>query len=259
MAGWVLGVSAAIALGVAAVYGYVAYRLVRRPVSAEARLASAQFSLWWGGLGTLSAITGLEAILAGAGVLTLAAAYAAQLLVVLVTCLLLWALIGYLVYVYYGRYHLAYVSGFYAVFYLAALYYTVLTNPYGFVVRHGVVTLLTSPVTATPLTVFIVLGLIVPEFVCAGLYLSLLRRTHDRSQRFRITVVGVSIVAWFAIDLFFPTSSVPLVLARSVLLLAPAVATLLAYLPPAWVRSRYGIEGVESAPAPVAGPPSTGS
>jgi hypothetical protein len=256
MVDWILLATALASWAIAVVYGVVGYRLYLRPVSDEAQFARAQFSIWWYGLGISAAMTGLESVLAAGGVLSLAEAVTVSLITVLIDCVFLWAIVDFMVYLYTGRYYLLPIAGFYGLFYFAALYYTVLEHPYGLVVRAGVPTLLIMPVNHL-LEAVVVVGLVFPEFIAAFLYLSLLRRTEDRSQRFRITVVGVSILLWFGITFFFPASTAAENLLRGFLQLIPALLTLGAYLPPAWVRRRFRISGIEGpAPAEIAAAPS---
>jgi len=234
-----LAASAIVALVAAAAYGYVAARLYRRPVSPGARLALSQFSLWWGGLGASSAVSAVEATLALGGWLTLDLAVTLSLFVVLLDVIFLWGLTGFLVYVYTGRYHLVPLSGFYALFYLVALYYEILGHPYAVVVQAGAPTLLAHTVNEPVLVAFILLALLVPEIAAAILYLSLLRRTHDPAQRYRIVMVGSSILLWFGILAFVPSTTVAWNLTKGVLEIVPALLSLLAYQPPAGVRRRF--------------------
>jgi hypothetical protein len=249
MVAWILVATSLTSVAAAAVYAYVGYRLYQRPVSPAVLLARAQFSLFWWGLGVSALFIGLEAVLAFAGDLSLAIAATINLIGVLVDCLFLWAIVDVLVFLYTGRYHLYTVTGLYALFYGAALYYTVLTSPYAVVIRAGVPTLLLVPVMNHLLELIVVVGLVFPEFIAAFLYLSLVRRAQDRTQRFRIVVVSLAIVAWFAVTFFYPISTTSETFERAFLQLVPAIATLVAYLPPQWMRTRLRITGINS-PAP---------
>ncbi len=249
-------VAAAIVSAVATVgYLYVAFRLYQRPVSPAARLASLQFSLWWGGLGVSAAVTVVELILYLGGGLNLDLAVAFSLFVVLLDVVFLWGLTGYLIYLYTGRYHLVPLSAFYAVFYFAALYWEILGHPYALVVQAGALTLLTQTVHAPALEAFVLLALLVPEIVSAILFLSLVRRSRDPFQRYRILMVGSSILLWFGILAFVPSTTVGWTLAKGVLEVLPALMCLLAYFPPVGLRRRFAEQrqalGPE-APQPVA-------
>jgi hypothetical protein len=96
-----------------------------------------------------------------------------------------------------------------------------------------------------PIEVVLVLLLLVPEILGAILYLSLLRRTRDTAQRYRITLVGGGILLWFALDLFIPATTIGWVIFRSLLTVGPALMSLAAYYPPEWARRRYGVSAIE--------------
>jgi hypothetical protein len=253
---WTLVASALVSIFAAGAYGYVAIRLYQRAVSPGSKLALAQFSLWWGGLGASSAFGALEALLAFGGLLTLPLAIAFSLFVVLIDVIFLWGLTGFLTYVYTGRYYLVPLSAFYALFYFAALYYEILGAPYAVAVQAGSPTLLAHTVHNPVLIGFVLLGLLVPEIAAAILYLTLLRRTHDPAQRYRIVLVGSSILLWFGILAFVPSTTVGWTLTKGVLEVVPALLSLIAYQPPAGIRRRLLLSEspADAPPAPAAGP-----
>ena len=237
--------TAALSFGIAFVYSYVAFRLYARTVSAPARLASVQFSLFWYGLGASAAIGAVEAALAAGGLLSLPAAITASVVGIGVDCLFLWAIVNFLIYVYTGRYHLIPVAGLYALFYLAALYYTVLQHPYAVAVHAGAPVLLDAPHEIPALVTAVDIGLVFPEFICAFLYLSLLRHARGASQQFRIAAVGFGIILWFGLTFFYPAPTAALALARGLLQLIPALLILVAYFPPAGLAARLGLTRTE--------------
>ena len=240
-----------VSFGIAAVYGFVAYRLVRRQVSPEARLASIQFSLWWGGLAASAALTGIEVALALGGVLGFPLALTLDLFTVLLDVTFLWGLVGFLVYVYTGKYHLVELTLFYAAFYVTALYYVLLENPTGVVLQSGEPTIHYTGSPNLGLAAIVVLGILVPVIAGGVAYLSLLRKTHDPTQRYRIWLVGGGILLWFALDAFFPSGSDGLLLLKALLELVPGIMSLIAYYPPDWVRERLRqASGAPAVPAP---------
>ncbi|MGC2290240.1 MAG: hypothetical protein WA688_10370 [Thermoplasmata archaeon] len=246
MVAWALVAAALAGIVIALVYCYVAYRFSRRPVSSNTQMARAQFTIFWYGLGVTAALSALEAALAAAGALSLSIAVTVGLVGVLIDCVFLWAIVDVLIYLYTGRYYFAGVAVLYGLFYVAALYYTILERPYGVVIRAGIPTLLVEPVTVHALVAVVDVGLVFPEFIVAVLYLSLLRRTRDRTQRFRIAVVGLSIIAWFGLTFFYPSSTAAETFERAFLQLVPALLALVAYLPPEWMRTRFRILGIDA-------------
>jgi len=233
-----------VSLGVAAVYVYVGFRIAGRPVSAGSRLASYQLGLWWAGLGASVALGGFELLLALLNAFPFAAAQTTYLVTILVDCVFLWALVGFLTYVYTGRYHLLELSVFYVAFYIAVLYYFFSQDAYAvkFLADQAVFqyTAVPNPV----LEVALVIGLLGPEIAGAALYLSLRRRTKDSAQRYRIGLVGGGILLWFALDVFVPATTPAWLLTRTVLELIPGLMSLIAFFPPEWARRRYGVTAV---------------
>ena len=234
-----------VSAGVTAVYVFVGLRLSRRPVSPKTRLASAQFGLWWIGLGASVALSGVEVGLAMLNALPFPLAETLYLVSIIIDCAFLWGLVGALVYVYTGRYHLVELSVFYASFYVVVLYYVIAQAPYGVALIAGIPALEYSTPPIIALSVVVILGILAPEIGGAILYLSLLRRTTDRTQRFRISMVGTSILLWWALDVFVPSSTGSWVLARTILEVIPGVLTIVAILPPGWVQRRLHVTSAQ--------------
>jgi len=248
---WWIAAAGVTSLVAAAVYAYIGLRLARRSVAVEARLASTQFTIWWWGLAASVTIAGLLALVAAAGPVSLPIALTAYILMLLIDVALLWGIVGFLIYVYTGQYYLVPLTGFYGAFYVALLYFVFVQDPTGLVLQGGSVQLVYSAVAPAALTAFVVLAIILPEFAAAIAYLSLLRRTRDPTQRYRIALVGISVLAWFFSALFIPSTTPAWGLAKSAFQIAAALVTLLAYLPPAWVQTRYGIGSIApTAPGP---------
>ena len=247
-----------VSIGVAAVYVFVGLRLYRRPVTPGAQLASAQLSLWWAGLGVTTALGGLEVGLAAAGALSFAAALTCYMVLVLIDCAFLWGLVGFLLYVYTGKYHLLALSAFYAWFYVTVVYYFFSQQPTAVTITGGQMVFVYLVQPTPVLEGVLVLGLLGPEIVGALLYLSLLRRTDDSAQRYRITLVGGGILLWFLLDLLVPSSTADWTIVRGVVQVIPGLMSLIAYYPPEWARRRYGVTvvgGDESlSPRPARGP-----
>jgi hypothetical protein len=235
-------------LGATPVYAYVGQRLLQRPVPNAARLPAVQFSLWWVGLGVGSLISGLEGVAAGMGWLAFPAAYTAYLLSLLVDTALLWGLVGYLLYIYTGKYHLFELSAFYAVFYVAAIYYVIGREPYAVVLSAGIPTILYHLNSSGPVFGFVAFGLLVPEIVASILYLSLLRRTTDRTRRYRIAMVSVSLWMYFVLAFAGSPSSIPAAetfgLVKALLEVVAALVSLFAFFPPELLQRWLRVEAV---------------
>lgn len=230
-----------VSLAVASVYLFVGYRLSERVVSPAARLASVQLALWWGGLGATVVLGAVETAFALANSLPLALALTLTIVDDIVTVVALWGLVGFLTYVYTGKYHLPEWGATYGMFFVLAIYYTLAQTPYAVAFSGGAVTILYSVAPIRWLEAVIIVILVGPELVGAILYLSLLRRTRVQEQRARIWLVGGGILLWFALDIFVPGSSGGWLLVRSLLEIIPGLMSLIAFYPPAWAQRRFGL------------------
>jgi hypothetical protein len=244
------GATIAISLGVAAVFLFVGLRIAERPVSPHARLASFLLALWWGGVGVSVSISALELALALGNVFPFALALTLSLVGDLIAVLFLGGLVGFLVFVYTGHYHLVELIALYAAFYVMLLYYVLAQAPYGVGFHAGAPTILYAQHGPVWLAVPIVLILLGPVIIGGVLYLTLLRRTRDQGTRSRIWLVGGGILLWFAIDLFVPGSTGGWVLVRSVVEVVPGVMSLIAFYPPPWAQRRWGLSPTARTPDP---------
>jgi hypothetical protein len=225
------------------VYLYVGTRLYERPVPSAARLPAAQFSIWWWGIGVSGAIGGIEGILAAFGALQFALGLTLYLVTILGACVFLWGLVGYLLYLYTGRNYLLVLSGFYALFYVITLYWIVASVPNAISVASGSPTVTFAHMLGGPIIFVVVFGLVVPELAAIVLYASLLRRTTERTLRYRIAVVSAALALFFAVGFFTP-SGAAWTLVRAVLEAVSALLALIAYFPPGRVQRALGVEAV---------------
>ena len=236
-----------------AVYLYLGWRLSRRRVSPEARLPAAQFSLFWLGLAVSSAITGVESAIATVQTPTLAIVMTLLYLDILLVCLLLWALVGYLMYLFFGRGFVIPLSVLYATLYVLLLYFITASSPSSVTVTLGTVGTTFANSVQGPVFAVLLLVLIFPEFIGAILYFTLFFRTRDPTVRYRVTLVSWSLIAWFGLG-FLNVGSIlggglaGQIFVRSLGLLA-ALVILSAYYPPKAIRTRWGVASVEEAVA----------
>ncbi len=241
----VVGVTSILAVGV---YGYLGFRLAERPVSAALRWPAMQFALFWLGLAGSTLLGGLLSVEATVQVPPLSLVLTFLYYDLLLVCVALWGLIGYLGFLYRGRSILVPVSLLYVLEYGLLVYYVTAGNATSVSVTAGSV----NPVYSTPVTGLLVaipiLILVLPEFVAALAYFTLYFRTKDRTVRYRVTLVSWGLIAWFLFDFFdfgalFGGGLTGLLIGRLLILLA-AVVVLLAFYPPASVRARLGITAI---------------
>ncbi len=231
-----------VSVAVASVYFYVGKRLFDRWVSSSARLASVQLAIFWGGLGATIFLDAVEAALALGNAFPLAMALTFLVILDLVAVVALWGLVGFLTYVYTGRYYLVAWGSIYIAFFALAMYYTFAQAPSAVTFTDFAPALVYSVAAIKWLQGVIVLLLVGPELVGAILYLSLLRRTRVREQRSRIWLVGGAILVWMALDLLVTGTSGGWILTRTVLEVIPGLMTLIAFYPPAWAQRRLGLK-----------------
>jgi hypothetical protein len=252
---WILA-AGVLAFAILPLYFYVGERLRRRPTSEQARLPQLQFTIWWWGLGVSSALAGIEDILWSAGALTLPLALTIEILSVMVAVVILWGLVGYLTYLYTGKHHLVAWSLFYLAFFVSILYYEFALGPIGVGLVNGAPGLIEAH-TATsvgPIVDFVVFALVIPELAGIVLYATLIRRTRDRTLRFRIACVTLGLSLWFGIDFVSPGSVAPEAwnLVKTNVQAVAAVITLVAYQPPGWLRRALRLEPVPRPEGPPA-------
>ena len=235
------------------VYLYVGRVLHRRVVSPEARLANNMFVLWWLGLGSLGLLGAAAVTLYMAGGLPVWLYQAYTSFVLFLLFGLLWGLQFYLVYLYTGsRRSFAPLGAFYALLALATLALIEYTGTPQAITDNGW-SLQTQPRVefGQAFTTAFVLLLLGPQMAAAIAYGRLYRKARDRTQRYRIALVTTAILVWFGSSLvataFEANRGLGWQLLSRVIGLLGALTILAAYKPPAWVRERYGIEGIKQA------------
>lgn len=237
-------------------YGYVGWRLSRRPVEGPSRLASNLFSTWWA---TIAVMTGLGALVrlgVVAGVLSFPLYLTWIYLAMLLLCLALWALLYYLVYLLTGsRRALAPITAFYAILFVALVYVITAARPQGMVVEGSRITLdFARPFEGLPVF-FLTAAILGPHLVAAAGYFRLFFRVGGATQRYRIGLVSATLFAWFLSSALAAatdaTESDWWLLASAVIGLCASFVILMAYVPPRWVRERYRVASIDEPDASV--------
>lgn len=250
MANETLLLDAGIAVASAAVYAYVAVVTGRRKIGGEAQLAASLFSFWWWTLCAITGVSALQRVLAYVGALDLGLHSTMLHIVLLAIVAAFWALEYYLFYLFTGdRRWLTPISIYYAILYLAILYLIIWRQPTSIGVTDGRLAWSYAREASKAAGLAIGIAFIVPTLIGAFGYARLFFRVEGTTQRYRIGLVSMTIIAWFGTslvalglglneDVSWQKVSRFFGLAASLLILA-------AYRPPAWVRRRWGIEPVE--------------
>ena len=239
--------SAFFAMTAAGIYGYVGWRLSKRVISsADARLAWWSFTVWWYGLAVTTLIGGFQNLFAVVGLTSLPLFVTAAYINILPACIALWGLLYYLIYLFTGnRRLLPLLAVFYMIFYVLLVYYTTASTPDRVEVGRWSTTLINRTPLTQPLFVILAVVLLVPQIIGSIAYFTLYFRVTDVTQKYRILLVSGSIIIWF----LSPYAALAGGLTQAdwwqfvsrFIGLAAALTILMAYLPPHWLKQRYGI------------------
>ncbi len=239
--------SAIFAVSVASIYGYVGWRLSKRVIpSSEARLAWGSFTMWWYGLAATTLIGGFLSLFGAFGLTSLPLFVTATYINVLVICLALWGLLYYLIYLFTGsRRALLPLAVFYTLYYILLVYYITASIPESINVEPWNTTVVYRAPLTGPFFVMLVVLLLLPQLIGGFAYFTLYYRMSEVTQKYRVLLVSWSIIIWF----LSPFAAVAGGLAGQdwwqlvsrLIGLAAALTILMAYLPPRWLKQRYGI------------------
>jgi hypothetical protein len=239
--------SAIFALLAASIYAYVGWRLSKRIVSSsEGRIAWQSFTVWWYGLAVTTLIGGLLNLFGALGLTILPLFITATYINLLVICLALWGLLYYLIYLFTGNNQLLVpLASFYTIYYALLVYYVTASVPEGINVERWNTSLdYRTPLTG-PFFLFLILLLLLPQVIGGLAYFALYFQVPGVTQKYRVLLVSWSIIIWFLSPLLALVSGLAeqdwWQLASRLIGLAAAMTILMAYLPPRWLKQRYGI------------------
>ena len=235
------------ALVAATIYAYVGWRLSKRSIaSSEAKLAWRSFTVWWYGLATTTLITGLLNLFGAFGLTILPLFITASYINSLVICVALWGLLYYLIYLFTGNSQLLGPLAIFYIFYYGLLvYYITASVPESISVERWSTTLdYRTPLTG-PFFVFLIVLLLLPQIGAGFAYFTLYFRVTEATQKYRVLLVSWSIIIWFLSPLIALAGGLAeqdwWQLTSRLIGLAAAATILMAYLPPRWLKERYGI------------------
>jgi hypothetical protein len=239
--------SALFAVTAASIYSYVGWRLSKRVISSsEARLAWGSFTIWWYGLAATTLIGGILNVLGAFGLTSLPLFVTATYLNILVICIALLGLLYYLIYLFTGnRRSLVPLAIFYMIYFFLLVYYITASTPGDVNVGRWNTTLVYRAPLTGPFFVMVVVLLLLPQIIGGLAYFSLYFRVQEATQKYRVLLVSWSIIIWFLSPLFALAGGLAQQdwwqFASRLIGLAAALTILMAYLPPRWLKQRYGI------------------
>ena len=235
------------ALAAASIYAYVGRRLSKRIISSsEGSLAWQSFTVWWYGLAATTLIGGFQNLFGAVGLTILPLFVTATYINLLVICIALWGLLYYLIYLFTGNSQVRVpLAIFYLIYYVLLVYYITASVPESINVDRWRTTLAYHAPLTGPFFVILIVLLLLPQILGGFAYFTLYFRVKEVTQKYRILLVSWSIIIWF----LSPFAALAGGLAQQdwwqlvsrLIGLAAALTILMAYLPPRWLKERYGI------------------
>ena len=239
--------SALFALVAASIYAYVGWRLSKRIVSSsEGRIAWQSFTMWWYGVATTTLIGGLLNLFGALGLTILPLFVTATYINLQVSCLALLGLFYYLIYLFTGNSQwLKPLAILYMVYYILLVYFVTASHPVNVTLEPWNTELAYRTPLTGPFIVILIILLFVSQIIGGLAYFTLYFRVTDVTQKYRILLVSWSIIIWFLSPFVGLAAGLEgqewWQIANRLIGLAAALTILMAYLPPRWLRQRYGI------------------
>jgi hypothetical protein len=239
--------SALFALVAASIYAYIGWRLSKRVISSsEARLAWQSFTVWWYGLAITTLVGGFLNLFGALGLTILPLFVTATYINILVICIALCGLLYYLIYLFTGNSRLLVpLVASYLIYYVLLVYYITASIPENINVDHWRTTVAYRAPLTGPFFVLLIALLLLPQVIGGLAYFTLYFRVTEVTQKYRTLLVSWSIMVWF----LSPFVALGGGLAQQdwwqlmsrLIGLAAALTILMAYLPPRWLKQRYGL------------------
>lgn len=245
-----LFVGSVIMIASAAIYFYVGDRLGRRRVTIpDVRLAWVLFVVWWYALALVTVIGGIQNLLGSFGVSELPLFLSLTQLNLLATCVGLFGLLYYLIFLLSGKSRLIVpLTIFYIIYYTLLLYYIDSLNPTGITLGRWTTTLHYQHPLSGPLFALVLILLVVPQVIGSIAYFTLFFRVRDSTQRYRVLLVSASIFIWFGSALAGSAAGVSTLdwwqVASRLIGFAAALTILVAYRPFRWIKKRLGVGSI---------------
>jgi hypothetical protein len=242
-----LFISTLLSLIAAGTYIYIGWWLSKRAISSpEARRAWRSFTIWWYALAITTAIGSFENLLGALNMTDLTLFATANYINILVLCIALWGLVYYLIYLFTGNSRsLVPLTIFYMIYYVFLIYYITASMPSNVEISRWNTTLAYRNTLTGPLFVILVVLLLLPQIIGGFAYFTIYFRLSDVTQRYRVLLVSWSIIIWFLSPVLALVGGLSeqdwWQLASRFIGLGAAATILMAYLPPRWVKERYGI------------------
>lgn len=231
----------------AGIYFYVGRVLSRRRSSSpDSRLAWRLFVVWWYALALATFFGAILTLLGSFGITNLPLYTTVTLMNLLATCVALFGLMFYLLYLFTGnRGLIAPLSVFYILYYMLLIYYVEASTPTSVTIERWRTVLVYENQIKGPFYLLLLLLLVFPQIIGSLAYFTLYFRVEPITQKYRILLVSWSIILWFLSAFFASIAGLAQydwwqVVSR-LIGLGAALAILLAYQPPSWVKERFRV------------------
>jgi hypothetical protein len=234
----------------AGIYYYVGRVLSQRHASSDhARLAWQMFIVWWYALAATTFSGALLSLLGAVGIVGLPLFVAVTIVNQLATCVALFGLMYYLLYLFTGRRNLlAPLALFYVAYYGLLIYYVQASDPVRVSVERWRTMLVYANQITGPLYIFALLLLVFPQIIGSFAYFMLYFRVKNPTQKYRVLLVSWSIIIWFLSAFLASISGLSEFdwwqVTSRLIGFGAASTILLAYQPPVWIKQRFGVVSI---------------
>jgi hypothetical protein len=234
----------------AGIYYYVGRVLSRRrSASPDSRLAWILFVVWWYALAAATTCGALISLLGALGISGLPLFTTITLVNLLATCVALYGLMFYLLYLFTGNRRLLWpITMFYIAYYIMLVYYVQASVPISVTVDRWRAALEYQNQVRGPFFLMLLFLLVFPQIIGSLAYFSLYFRVQNVTQKYRILVVSWSILIWFLSAFLANISGLTQQnwwqVANRLIGLGAALAILFAYQPPSWIKQRIGVTSI---------------
>ena len=234
----------------AGIYFYVGRVLSqKRFAPSDSFLAWQLFVIWWYALAAETLSGAIIGLLAALGIAGLPLFTTFTIVNLLATCVALYGLMFYLLYLFTGNQRLlGPLTLFYIAYFIFLVYYVEASTPIGITVGRWTATLQYQNQIRGPLFIVALLLLVFPQIIGSLVYFSLYFRVESPTQKYRIMLVSWSIIIWFLSG--FVASLAGLAqydwwqVLNRLIALGAAVTIMFAYQPPLWIKRRYSVTSI---------------
>ena len=221
----------------------------RRSGSPDSRLAWMFFVAWWYALAATTLSGAVLSLLGAFGIAGLPLFTAITLVNLLATCVALYCLLFYVLYLFTGnRRLLGPLTAFYIVYYTLLVYYVQASTPISVSIQRWSTTLEYQNPIRGPFYLVLLFLLVFPQILGSSAYFTLFFRVRTAAQKYRILLVSWSIIIWFLSAFLASIAGLSQQdwwqIASRLIGLGAALTILIAYLPPEWIKRRFGVTSI---------------